>query len=113
MNRSLGWMLVALGLGALHPLAASAQGAPSTPLPPDVTACQFRALVKPVVAGWWAIRDAPRQDGREVGRLPAGDNTRYLPEIQVIGLADGWFLIDGAAYPEPAPSQIYAGRGWI
>ena len=113
INRSLGWMLVALGLGALHPIGASAQGDPSTPLPAGVTACKFGALVKPAEPGWWVIRDAPRQDGREVGRLPAIDNTRYLPEIQVIGFKDGWFLIEGAAYPELIPSQIYAGRGWV
>ena len=85
MNRSLGWMLVALGLGALHPIGASAQDNPFAPLPAGVTACKFGALVKPVEPGWWVIRNTPRQDGREVGRLPAVDNTRYLPEIQVIG----------------------------
>ena len=48
-----------------------------------------------------------------MGRLPAVDSTRYLPEIQVIGFKDGWFLIEGAAYPELFPSQIYTGRGWV
>jgi hypothetical protein len=112
LNRSLGWMLVALGLGALHPIGACAQDDPSAPLPAGVTACKFGALVKPAEPGWWVIRDAPRQDGREVGRLPAVDNTRYLPEIQVIGVKDGWFLIEGAAYPE-SDSQLYTGRGWV
>jgi hypothetical protein len=113
LNRSLAWLLVVLGLGAFHPIGAAAQGDPSASLPAGVTACKFGALVKPVETGWWVIRDAPRQDGREVGRLPAVDNTRYLPEIQVIGFKDGWFLIEGAAYPELFPSQIYTGRGWV
>ena len=102
LNRSLGWMLVALGLGALHPIGASAQGDPSTPLPAGVTACKFAALIKDCEPGGPAIRDAPRQDGREVGRLPAQGGE--LPEIQVIGFKDGWFLIEGAADP---------GRGWV
>ena len=46
LNRSLGWMLVVLGLGAFHPIGASAQGDPSTPLPAGATACKFAALVK-------------------------------------------------------------------
>jgi hypothetical protein len=31
----------------------------------------------------------------------------------VIGFKDGWFLIDGAAYPEPDPTPLFAGRGWL
>jgi hypothetical protein len=120
LNRSLGWMLVALGLGSLHPMGASAQGDPSASLPAGVTACKLAALVKETEPGGPAIRDAPRQDGREVGRLPTLDDNRpayghvvELPEIQVVGFKDGWFLIEGAAYPEPYPSQIYTGRGWV
>jgi len=53
-------------------------------------------------------------------RLPIIDDNRpgyghvvERPEIQVIGFKDGWFLIDGAAYPDPYASQIYTGRGWV
>jgi hypothetical protein len=107
LNRSLGWMLVALGLGAFfHPYRASAQGDPSAPLPAGATACKFAALVKDTEPGGPTITDAPRQDRREVGRLPA-IRSRYvngveLPEIQVIGVKGGWFLIESAA-----------GRGWV
>ena len=97
LNRSLGWMLVALGLGAFTPDRVSAQGNTSTPLPAGVTACKFSALVKDIEPGGPPIRDAPRLDGREVGRLPASGGE--LPEIQVIGFKDGWFLIEGAEYP--------------
>jgi len=116
-NRSLSRMLVALGLGALHPTGASAQGDVSAALPAGVTACKFSALVKDSEPGGPAIRDAPQQDGREVGRLPANRspyiNGVELPEIQVIGVMDGWFLIEGAAYREPNPSPLYTGRGWV
>jgi hypothetical protein len=116
-NRSLNWMLIALGLGAFHPSGASAQGDPSAPLPAGVTACKFAALVKDTEPGGAAIRDAPQQDGREVGRLLA-NRSRYvsgveLAEIHVIGVKDGWFLIEGAAYSESHPWQLYIGRGWV
>ena len=51
LNRSLGCMLVALGLGAFHPIGASAQGDPSAPLSAGVTACKFSALVKDTEPG--------------------------------------------------------------
>ena len=97
LNRSLGWMLIALGFGAFTPDRVSAQANTSTPLPAGVTACKFSALVKDTEPGGPAIRDAPRQVGREVGRLPARGGE--LPEIQVIGFKDGWFLIEGAHPP--------------
>src|SRR5260221_14671974 len=88
VDRSLGWLLVALGLGAFHPIGASAQADPSTSLSAGATACKFAALVKDSEPGGPAIRDAPQQDGREVGRLPANRarniNFVELPEIQVI-----------------------------
>ena len=117
LSRSRGWMLVALGLGAFHPIGASAQGDLSAPLPAGATACKFAALVKDSEPDGPAIRDAPQQDGREVGRLPANRspyiNGVELAEIQVIGAKDGWFLIEGAAYSEPNPWQLYTGRGWV
>ena len=71
LNRSPGWMLVALGLSAFHPIGALAEGNPYAPLPAGVTACKFTALVKDSEPGGPAVRAAPQQDGREVGRLPA------------------------------------------
>src|SRR5580704_2477910 len=71
LNRSLGWMLIALGFGAFTPDRVSAQGNTSTPLPSGVTACKFNALVKDIEPGGPPIRDAPRLGGREVWRLPA------------------------------------------
>ena len=118
LDRSLGWMVAALGFYAFHPMGGvSAQGQPSAPLPADVTACKFGALVKEGEPGGPAARDTPRPDGRELGRLPAtrsrDSNDVELSEIQVIGFKDGWFLIDGAAHAEPYPSLLYTGRGWV
>jgi len=114
LTHSLGWMLVALGLGAFHPIGAFAQGDPATPLPAGVTACKFAALVRDSEPGGPPVRDAPRHDAREVGRLPATDGNRgQLPEIQVIGVKDGWFLIEGADHPASSSSQLYTGRGWL
>src|SRR5580704_18306531 len=108
LNRSLGWMLVVLGLGAFSPIGASAQGDPSTPLPAGATACKFAALVKDSKPSGAPVRDVPQQDGREVGRLPASDGGGLqLPEIQVIGVKDGWFLIEGAQHPASPSSQLY------
>jgi hypothetical protein len=40
-------------------------------LPAGVTACEFNALAGQDEPGGPAIRDAPRNDGRVLGRLPA------------------------------------------
>jgi hypothetical protein len=84
-------------------VGASAQGA---------TACKFAALVKGTEPDGPPIKDAPQPDGHAVARLPAlGDK---LPEIQVIGVDNGWFLIDGASYPDSSSSSpAFTGRGWV
>ena len=82
LNRSRGWMLVALGLGAFHPIGASAQGDLSTPLPAGVTACKFGALVKDSEPDGPPIRDAPQQTDAKWATAGQG---AQLPEIQVIG----------------------------
>ena len=121
ISRSLSWMLVALGLGAFGANRASAQNDASSPLPAGTTACEFSALARQGEPGGPALRDAPRSDGRELGRLPAikdKDTGFYgqdgeLPEFRVIGFKDGWFLIEDAAYPEPYRPKLHTGRGWI
>jgi hypothetical protein len=121
IGRSLGWMLVALGLAAFAVNRASAQNDASSALPAGATACEFSALARQGEPGGPAVREAPRSDGRELGRLPAikdKDTGFYgadgeLPEFKVIGFKDGWFLIEEAAYPEPYRPKLYAGRGWI
>jgi len=117
INRSLSWMLVALAVCAFAATRAAAQG----DLPTGVTACEFSALAGQDEPGGPSIRDAPRGDGQVLGRLPAikdKDTGFYgaageLPEFQVIGFKDGWFLIEGAAYPEPYRPKLHTGRGWV
>ncbi|GEP58935.1 SH3 domain-containing protein [Reyranella soli] len=121
-NRSLRWMLVALGLGAFHPIGASAQGAPSTPLPAGVTACKFNALSNDPDPAGLNVREAPDRNARVLGRLPPVDigGERVLAVIHVIGYHKDWFLIevgDGPVYDEtnlsPHRPKPYSGRGWV
>jgi hypothetical protein len=67
INRSLRWMLVALGPSAFHPICASAQGEVSAPLPAGVTACEFRALARQADLDEPSVRSAPGSDGRVLG----------------------------------------------
>jgi hypothetical protein len=105
INRSLSWMLVALGVGAFHSNRAAAQG----DLPAGVTTCAFSALARSDEPEGPAIRDAPRNDGLVLGRLPAikDEHTGFygaadeLSEFQVIGFKDGWFLIEGRPIRNP------------
>jgi hypothetical protein len=117
INRSLSWMLVAFGVCAFPANRAAAQG----DLPAGVTACEFNALAGQDEPGGPVLRDAPRNDGRVLGRLPAikDEHTGFyggageLPEFKVIGFKDGWFLIEEAAYPEPYRPKLHTGRGWL
>ena len=117
VSRSLSWMLLALGVCAFSANRAAAQG----DLPAGVTACEFNALAGQDEPGGPALRDAPSPDGKVLGRLPAikDEHTGFyggdgeLPEFKVIGFRDGWFLIEGAAYPEPYRPKLPAGRGWL
>jgi hypothetical protein len=123
IDRSLGWMVVALGLAAFGPDRAFGQGNASAALSAGVTACEFSALASSDDPAGPAIREAPQQDARELGRLPAlkdkdtdsaGDGPNgELPEFRVIGFKDGWFLIEGAEYQEPYRPKLYGGRGWV
>ncbi|HEY8016758.1 MAG TPA: hypothetical protein VIE35_13030, partial [Dongiaceae bacterium] len=114
-------LAIALCLGALHLHASDGTAASSEPLPTGVTACAFDALANDPQPLGLAIHDAPRSDAPVLGRLPAirdADASAYgrdgeIPEIHVIGSRDGWFLIQGAAYQEPARPKLYAGRGWV
>src|ERR1700681_2436253 len=123
IDRSLRWMMVALGLGAFSADRAVGQGDASAPLPAGMTACEFSALALSDDPDGVVIRDAPQQDARVLGRLPAlkdkdTDAAGYgrggeLPEFRAIGVKDGWFLIEGAEYQEPYRPKLHGGRGWV
>jgi hypothetical protein len=121
-NRSLSWIVVALGLGAFHADRAAGQRPASAPLPAGVTACEFTALARPAEPDGPTVRETPGNDGRVLGRLPAAHSPATdlygpdgeLPEVRVIGVKDGWLLIEGATYQQPSlRPKIYDGRGWI
>jgi len=122
-EKSLSGMILSLALchGVLLASLAGSQAAASEPLPAGVAACAFDALANDPQSAGLAIHDAPRSDAPVLGRLAAirdADASAYgrdgeIPEFHVIGVKDGWFLIQGAAYQEPARPKLYAGRGWV
>jgi hypothetical protein len=98
---------------------ASAQEA-KEPLPPNVTVCDFPALANDHTREGLNIRAEPRTDSAILGRLPIIENANHekiAADVHVIGVKNGWFLIEGAFYgdydlPEKLP-PVYAGRGWV
>ena len=124
LTHSSAWkvLVVGLGLAAFAVDAADAQTPPSDPLPAGVTTCQLDAFTNhyPSGAEDRVIRDAPRGDARVLGHLPMVEVTnadftkshQEIAQFRVIGFKDGWFLIEGAHYPE-ASKPLYSGQGWV
>jgi hypothetical protein len=124
LKHSLAWtiLVVGFGLGAFAVERADAQTPASEPLPAGVTTCQFDAFTNhyPSGAEDRVIRDAPRSDARVLGHLPMVEVTNVdfteshqeIAQFRVIGFKDGWFLIEGAHYPE-ASTPLYSGQGWV
>jgi hypothetical protein len=98
----------------------SAQEAKARPLPPGVTACDFGALANDHTREGLNIRAEPRADSAVLGRLPVIDNVHHekiAADVHVIGVRNGWFLIENAGYgdydlPQKLP-PVYGGRGWV
>ena len=98
----------------------SAQEAKAGPLPPGVAACDVKALTNDHTREGLNIRTEPRADSAILGSLPVIENVngeKIAADVHVIGVKNGWFLIEGAAYgdydlPEKLP-PVYAGRGWV
>ena len=124
LTHSSAWkvLVVGLGLAAFAVDRADAQTPSSEPLPADVTTCQLDAFTNhyPSGAEDRVIRDAPREDARVLGHLPMVEVTnadftesrQEIAQFRVIGFTDGWFLIEGAHYPEAA-KRLYSGKGWV
>jgi hypothetical protein len=112
---------LALALVSLTATGASADDPASIERPANMTTCQFDALADDSGSRDVAVRDAPRADARVLGQLASiEDNDRSFSganreraEFRVIGFNDGWFLIEGANYPETPGLSLYAGQGWI
>ena len=96
----------------------SAQDAKGTPLPPGVTACDVPALANDQTREGLNIRAEPRADSAILGRLPIVEieQEKIAAEVHVIGVRNGWFLIDHAGYgtydSHPLPPD-FTGRGWV
>jgi hypothetical protein len=98
---------------------ASAEEAKATALPPGVTACDIAALANDPTREGLNIRAEPRADSAILGRLPILQNPyheKVAAELHVIGVRNGWFLIEDAVYPDndfPKRPTVYGGRGWV
>jgi hypothetical protein len=109
----------ALALSA-ESLGVSGQQAKARPLPPDVGACDFGALANDHTREGLNIRAEPRADSAILGRLLVIENgyhEKIAADVHVIGVRNGWFLVEDAAYgdydlPKKLP-PVYAGRGWV
>lgn len=110
---------VALTLSAESP-NVSAQAAKATPLPPGVTACDFGALANDQTPDGLAIHAEPSADSPILGRLPVLENLtqeKVAADFRVIGVTNGWFLIENARYGDydlhKQIPPVYTGRGWV
>ena len=98
----------------------SGQEAKLRPLPPDVEACDFGALANDHTREGLNIRAEPRANSAILGRLLVIENgyhEKIAADVHVIGVRNGWFLIEGAGYGDydlpKRLSPVYAGRGWV
>ncbi len=110
-------LVLALSAGSLD---VSGQEAKAKPLPPGVAACDFGALANDHTREGLNIRAEPGTDAAILGRLPLIENVyheKIAADVHVIGVRNGWFLIEDAAYgdydlPKDLP-PVYQGRGWV
>jgi CheY-like chemotaxis protein len=90
----------ALALSA-ESLGVSGQEAKARPLPPGVGACDFGALANDHTREGLNIRAEPRADSAILGRLLVIENgyhEKIAADVHVIGVKNGWFLIEDAGY---------------
>jgi hypothetical protein len=121
INRSLSWMLVALGLSTFLANRAAGQSGGSAPLPAGVTECDFGALSNDPDPAGLNVRAAPDSNAPVVGRLlpptDIGGGTKVAADVHVIGFQKGWFLIEAGPYYDadlpPHRPKPYSGRGWV
>ena len=100
-------------------LGVSGQETKARPLPPGVGACDVGALANDHTREGLNVRAEPRADSAVLGRLLVIENAyheKIAADVHVIGVRNGWFLIEGARYGDyDLPSKLpplYAGRGW-
>jgi hypothetical protein len=98
-------------------------------IPKGVQACEAYAWLADDDPQGVAVHSAPSAKGAVIASLPAaGQKQSEGAEVNVVGSADGWFLIENAVHPaenygedvDPAPGtgsnlvrRTYRGRGWV
>lgn len=107
----------------------------ATSLPAGTVPCDIRGWSEDKDPAGLNVRAEPSAQAKVLGKLPPpfkfkarnkSENTPdggWLTEFHIVGVKDGWFLIEGAAPPGKAyedesvypknPPKPYAGRGWI
>jgi hypothetical protein len=114
-------------------------GIGETPLivsvPKETRACDLQAYLEDAAADGVSVHAAPNATSAVVANLPAmtnagQDNAAFGAQVDIVGVQDGWFLIENASHPyemfEPEPGTAlasgigsnsvraaYRGRGWI
>jgi hypothetical protein len=106
-----------LALSAESP-GVLAQDAERSPLPPGVTPCDFPALANDQTREGLNIRAEPRAGSAILGRLPIIEieHEKIAAEVHVIGVRNGWFLIERAGYGTYDYHDLppdFTGRGWV
>ena len=108
---------LALSVGGAGVCAEEAKAAP---LPPGVAACDFGALANDRTPEGLNIRSEPNAGSAILGRLPVLENLtreKVAADFHVLGVSNGWFLIEGASYGDydlhKKIPPVYSGRGWV
>jgi hypothetical protein len=118
------WSAFAATIASALTLSAESSGvwaeeAKAKPLPPGVTACDIEALASDHTREVTTIRAQPRADSAVLARLPVLENPyheKVAADLHVIGVRNGWFLVEDADYPDndfPKRPSVYGGRGWV
>jgi hypothetical protein len=99
-------------------LAVPAIGATPVEMPAGMTRCDFSAWSQDSTPQGLNVRAGPRANAPVIARLVEQKQaTGSFVEFEVIGVSNGWFLIDHAShgdYGDPPPRvPVYAGQGWV
>lgn len=99
-------------------LMAASAGAETVEIPAGMTRCGFSAWSRDTTPQGLNVRAGPQATAPVIARLVEDkDATGSFVEFKVLGVSNGWFLIEHAShgdYGDPPPKvPVYAGRGWV
>jgi len=114
----IGWAIAKTGVIGAALMAVMGAGAATVEIPAKMTRCSFSAWSQDITPQGLNVRAAPRAAARVLARLVEEKQaTGAFVEFRVLGVSNGWFLIEGAShgdYGDPPPkTPVYAGKGWV